>query len=188
MYSRLQFWISTTLAVLPFEPCCLYLFRAGVWACWLLLFEYALMGQVAILRKTHLQPYTKPPRLSWIRMLAENSLGFLGWTWTVGLVAAWLNPGAEGGWQWDYSCPNLLLLGYYASACMMLYDAYSYPLHKWMHQNKTAFRLMHMKHHGEGATWPAAGLAVSARVQTAAGHIITRGQEGSLHGIILRCC
>jgi sterol desaturase/sphingolipid hydroxylase (fatty acid hydroxylase superfamily) len=83
-------------------------------------------------------------------MLIESAIGYLGFTWPLGLLAAWLSPGAKGGWQWDYTCPNLLLLGYYATACMMLYDAYTYVFHKWMHENKTAFRLMHRKHHGKG--------------------------------------
>jgi hypothetical protein len=36
-----------------------------------------------------------------------------------------------------------------AKLCLTVWTClYSYPLHKWMHANKTAFRLMHKKHHG----------------------------------------
>lgn len=133
---------------------------AGIWTAWLLLLQLLLIVQVAVLRKVHLQPYAKAPAHSWQRMWAESALGYLGWAWPLGLVSAWINPGHDGGFSWSFSCPNLLLVGYYAAACTILYDIYAFPLHKWMHENKTAFRLMHRKHHGESTT----GLAYSQRL------------------------
>jgi hypothetical protein len=93
--------------------------------------QYTMMLQVAFLRRIHLKQYSSPPKLSWRRMLAETSFGYLGWTWALGLVAAWINPGANGGWSWDYSCPNLLAMCYYATACLMMYDAYRWVLGVW---------------------------------------------------------
>jgi hypothetical protein len=101
---------------------------AGVWALWLLFMQYAMMLVVSFFQRIHLKQYTSPPKFSWHRMLAETSFSYLGWTWTLGLVAAWINPGAKGGWSWDYSCPNLLGLCYYATACLMMYDAYRFVL------------------------------------------------------------
>ena len=115
--------------------------------------QYAVLGLVAICRKTHVKQYpatVTPPKLFRLHMLAETSLGYPGWTWGIGLLAAWVNPGAADGWQWDYTCPNILLMGYYSLAVLMAYDAYSYPVHKWMHENKTAFNWMHRKHHRDG--------------------------------------
>lgn len=118
--------------------------------------QYAVLGLVAICRKTHVKQYpatVTPPKLFRLHMLAETSLGYPGWTWGIGLLAAWVNPGAADGWQWDYTCPNILLMGYYSLAVLMAYDAYSYPVHKWMHENKTAFNWMHRKHHDQKAAF-----------------------------------
>lgn len=112
--------------------------------------QYAVLALAALCQKAHLKKYppaVPSPKISRLRMLAETSLGLAGWSWGMGLVAAWINPGAADGWQWSYECPNLLLMGYYATAVLMVYDAYSYFVHKWMHDNKTAFNLMHKKHH-----------------------------------------
>lgn len=116
--------------------------------------QYVVLGLVALCRKTHVKKYpaaVAPPKVSALRMLFETALGYAGWTWGIGLAAAWIQPGAIDGWQWSYKCPNVMLLGYYATAVLMAYDAYSYPLHKWMHENKTAFNLLHKKHHEQKA-------------------------------------
>jgi sterol desaturase/sphingolipid hydroxylase (fatty acid hydroxylase superfamily) len=120
---------------------------AGIWIVWLVLLQFAVAAPILLLRRIHLQQYSNTPKLSAAHMLGESILGYSSWTFMLGAFAAWLNPGAPGGWQWDYSCPNVLLLGYFSLAVLMLYDAYSYVLHKWMHDNKTAFRIMHRKHH-----------------------------------------
>lgn len=120
---------------------------AGLWTLWLLSLQALVHTCILLLSKLHLKQRCRAPKLSAAFMLVEDAKGYLGWTWMLGLHAAWINPGAPGGWTWDYSCPNLVLLGYYALAVLMCYDAYSFVLHKWMHSNKTAFRLMHSKHH-----------------------------------------
>jgi sterol desaturase/sphingolipid hydroxylase (fatty acid hydroxylase superfamily) len=120
---------------------------AGIWLLWLVLMQCAVTVLIALLRKLHLKQHSSPPKLSAAHMLGESILGYSSWTFMLGAFAAWVNPGAPGGWQWDYSCPNLLAVAYFSLAVLMLYDAYSYFLHKWMHDNKTAFRIMHRKHH-----------------------------------------
>jgi hypothetical protein len=83
-----------------------------------------LLATVNLLHWHHLPRSAKPVKLHWARMLAEDVAGYSGWTWPLGLLAAWLNPGAPGGLAWDFSCPNLLSLGYYAQVTLMAYDAY----------------------------------------------------------------
>jgi sterol desaturase/sphingolipid hydroxylase (fatty acid hydroxylase superfamily) len=80
-------------------------------------------------------------------MLFEVTQGYIGWAWPLGLYAAWLNPGAAGGFSWDYTFPNFVLQICFCLATLMLYDAYSYFVHRWMHLNKTAFVWLHVKHH-----------------------------------------
>jgi sterol desaturase/sphingolipid hydroxylase (fatty acid hydroxylase superfamily) len=120
---------------------------AGIWTGWLLLLQFAVWAHVSILRKTHLKRYGPIPKLSSARLLAESVIGYNAWTWLLGAFAAWLNPGAAGGMQWDYSCPNIMVLGYFCLAMLMPYDIWSFFTHKWMHDNKTAFRYLHRKHH-----------------------------------------
>lgn len=105
-------------------------------------------GVVALLCKTHVQQTARPPQLSTARMMLEDCMGLLGWSWLVGLFAAWLNPGAPGGgFDWDYSTPNFVGLVYFSLAMLLVWDAWSFFLHRWLHTNKTAFNLVHAKHH-----------------------------------------
>jgi sterol desaturase/sphingolipid hydroxylase (fatty acid hydroxylase superfamily) len=80
-------------------------------------------------------------------MLFDSTLGYIGWSWPLGLYVAWLNPGARGGFAWDYSIPSFLPVVYFSLATLMAYDAWSYWTHRWMHVNKTAFVWLHAKHH-----------------------------------------
>lgn len=103
------------------------LVNAGLWVLWLLGLQYLLLATVTLLHRHHLPRSAKPVKLHWARMLAEDIAGYSAWVWPIALLAAWRNPGAAAGgsgWTWDYSCPNLLVLGYYAQATLMAYDMY----------------------------------------------------------------
>jgi sterol desaturase/sphingolipid hydroxylase (fatty acid hydroxylase superfamily) len=80
-------------------------------------------------------------------MMLHCTIGYINWSLPVGLYAAWLNPGAPGGFAWDYSLPNFVGLVYFSLAVLMAWDAWSFFHHRWLHLNKTAFTLVHAKHH-----------------------------------------
>jgi hypothetical protein len=63
------------------------------------------------------------------------------------LFAAWLNPGAPGGFAWDYSLTNFIGPFYFSLATLLAWDAWGFFHHRWLHLNKKAFTLVHAKHH-----------------------------------------
>lgn len=141
---QLHLAFLNAVSVPPAHPHC----AAAIWTLWLTFLQYLVLLVIQGLRHLpHIRQSARSPQLSTLRMLYETTLGYVGWAWPLGMFAAWLNPGAPGGWVWDYSCPNLVAVLYFCLATLCAYDAASFFLHRWLHVNKTAFVWLHAKHH-----------------------------------------
>jgi hypothetical protein len=133
----------------------------------LMFLQTTVVAVVTVLSKTHVQQSARSPQLSAARMMIHDLIGHFGWSWLVGLYAAWLNPGGPGGgFAWDLTVPNMVVLVYTSNAYLMAWDAWSFFHHRWLHVNKTAFNLVHAKHHEHKA---------ALDVRTAAYMTITEG-------------
>jgi sterol desaturase/sphingolipid hydroxylase (fatty acid hydroxylase superfamily) len=77
-------------------------------------------------------------------MFLEAVKSYAVWVFPMAVLQAYLNP----GWSdWSFTFPNYIVLGYWCLGTLMAYDCYSYFLHRWMHMNKTAFNILHSRHH-----------------------------------------
>lgn len=80
---------------------------------------------------------TEPPRLPTPAQFCESCLYLLG------AVIVWsLFPAS-----WYYGRPGFFATAYLFLAAFVIADAIFYGVHRWLHHNKTASRLIHGRHH-----------------------------------------